>query len=939
MRASILIGNIPLDLFADEGINLTRKVKSLTDVGTLFTDFSQSFTIPATPNNNAVFEHYANLDIATPFDAQFGVDADLYVEGIKLFSGTLELVKASLIDLVPDSYEVVFYGAIKSLSNTFGEDTLQQINFDRDHTLNFSNIVSSWNGTLLSGDVRYPVVDYGARPTGAWVYGGTNPASNIANPAGAVQPAELRPAIRLTTALVRIFADYGLTLSIDSGIESKAEDMYVLGMEKEGYGIGVEGAIMDASTTGTVINFATANVPMSFTEVLDEANALTPSSGVFTAPFTANFTMQVTLEGASIDITVPNGFSWYQNGSSVAFINAQTYTAQTSGSTTLQFNTGVIPAGTTIQLVFTSAYSPSFTMDIRWQVIDYTPKNSFFAPVTIQQFMPSLKVREFVNGCLKMFNAVLLPDGDTYTLVNLYDWYEAGSTKDWTAYIDTSKIEISKIPVYRRINLKHKTSDDLANAAFKQSAGRQFGALEYLLDEYEFATDELVVETPFAVIPTTYENRLTSGGAVNGVTDLEIIKAMDTSGQPLQIPLTLLYWAGRQATGSGFWFGTGFQTQFPYFRNFSARPTVASTDAVTFGREDAPIGEDYPLETLYTEYWRDHFRRIYDPSTRYYEAQAYIPVGEWLRLDLSDEIVVAGRRFRIEELSYDLTTQRASVKLYTYDKEKVEAAITSITTGGGDVTYDFSPSANDLIRDNVKSVGSSYAASGYSYAKAGQALVAGQSAQTTAVNSLTALEATGFDVRSIPAEVLLLPSGFRGSPSAITLWADESGNGRDFAVVGSPTLEVVNGKVLAGCTVVDYFQNTTTFPSLSQPFTMAFAVRDYSAIGGLFLDNVLPSVQVSVDSTTQISVTSPSAGATPTFTAGFTTIQIEFNGASSRIRVDNQPWQTINPGTNAVATANALFSGTCNAAAFALYSGTLTDAQHDAVRNAFANFV
>ena len=937
MRASILIGNIPLDLFADEGINLTRKVKSLTDVGTLFTDFSQSFTIPATPNNNAVFEHYSNLDIATPFDAQFGVEADLYVEGIKLFSGTLELVKASLIDLVPDSYEVVFYGAIKSLSNTFGEDTLQQINFDRDHTLNFSNIVSSWNGTLLSGDVRYPVVDYGARPTGAWVYGGTNPASNIANPAGAVQPAELRPAIRLTTALVRIFADYGLTLSIDTGISSKAEDMYLLGMEKEGYGIGVDGALMDASTTGTTITAFALNVPTSFTEALDEANAFTPSSGLFTAPFTANFTMQVTLSGASANVTTPDGFRWYQNGSLVAAINAQDYTAPTSGTSVIQFNTGTIPIGTTIQLVFTS--TQTFTVDIQWQVIDYTPKNAYTGSVTIQQFMPSLKVREFVNGCLKMFNAVLLPDGDTYTLVNLYDWYEAGVTKDWTAYIDTSKIDISKIPVYRRINLKHKTSDDLANAAFKQSAGRQFGALEYLLDEYEFATDELVVETPFAVIPTTYENFLTSGGAVNGVTDLEIIKAMDTSGQPLQIPLTLLYWAGRQATGYGFWFGTGFQTQFPYFRNFSARPTVASTDAVTFGREDAPIGEDYPLETLYTAYWRDHFRRIYDPSTRYYEAQAYIPVGEWLRLDLSDEIVVAGRRFRIEELSYDLTTQRASVKLYTYDKEKVEATITGITTGAGDVTYDFSPSANDLIRDNVKSVGSNYAASGYSYAKAGQALVAGQSAQTTAVNSVTALEATGFDVRSIPAEVLLLPSGFRGSPSALTGWADESGNGIDFTVVGSPTLEVVNGKVLAGCTATDYFTNTTTFPSLSQPYTMAFAVRDRVPTLALFNDSAAPIVSISVIVGQNFAIDAGSGIINNPPISGFTTIQIEFNGASSRIRVDNQAWQTINPGANAVATANAIFSGTCNAAAFALYSGTLTDAQHDAVRNAFANFV
>ena len=44
-----------IELFSDEKISVTSSVQDIADISKTFTDFSQSFTVPATPNNNYIF--------------------------------------------------------------------------------------------------------------------------------------------------------------------------------------------------------------------------------------------------------------------------------------------------------------------------------------------------------------------------------------------------------------------------------------------------------------------------------------------------------------------------------------------------------------------------------------------------------------------------------------------------------------------------------------------------------------------------------------------------------------------------------------------------------------------------------------------------------------------------------------------------------------------
>lgn len=77
-------GFVRIDLFKDESVTLTQAIQNVRDIGSVFTDFTRTFTVPASPNTNKLFKHFYNSDIvsndnllASDFDAGIRRDAVL----------------------------------------------------------------------------------------------------------------------------------------------------------------------------------------------------------------------------------------------------------------------------------------------------------------------------------------------------------------------------------------------------------------------------------------------------------------------------------------------------------------------------------------------------------------------------------------------------------------------------------------------------------------------------------------------------------------------------------------------------------------------------------------------------------------------------------------------------------------------------------------------
>ena len=128
-----------VDLFEDETISVTSKIQDIRDISKVFTDFSQSFTLPASKKNNKVFKHFYNYFIAEgAFDARKKVDARLEINYIPFREGKIFLNGVKMKENKPFAYNITFYGNTVTLKDLLGDDELESLtwldNFRYDYT-------------------------------------------------------------------------------------------------------------------------------------------------------------------------------------------------------------------------------------------------------------------------------------------------------------------------------------------------------------------------------------------------------------------------------------------------------------------------------------------------------------------------------------------------------------------------------------------------------------------------------------------------------------------------------------------------------------------------------------------------------------------------------------------------------------------------------------
>ena len=51
-------------------VSLTQTIQNVKDIAKVFTEFTQTFSVPASSVNNKIFKHYYNFDISGGFDAR-----------------------------------------------------------------------------------------------------------------------------------------------------------------------------------------------------------------------------------------------------------------------------------------------------------------------------------------------------------------------------------------------------------------------------------------------------------------------------------------------------------------------------------------------------------------------------------------------------------------------------------------------------------------------------------------------------------------------------------------------------------------------------------------------------------------------------------------------------------------------------------------------------
>ena len=255
----IFIESERLDLFKDESVSITQTIQNVKNIDQIFTDFTKTFSIPASKKNNRIFKHYYNFDIDQGFDARFRVDGTIEINTLPFKTGSFRLDGVDLKNRKPHTYRITFFGDIVKLKDKLKQDKLADLNLNQfDLTYDHDTIkdkLQAVDGT----DIIAPLITHTQR----LFYDSTVPDNtnlgnlHITSALNGLQWNQLKYAIKINRIIEQIETDYGLTFSDDFFKDSSNkvfDDLYLWLHRKSGY---VENLSGNTEVFSTLLDFDT----------------------------------------------------------------------------------------------------------------------------------------------------------------------------------------------------------------------------------------------------------------------------------------------------------------------------------------------------------------------------------------------------------------------------------------------------------------------------------------------------------------------------------------------------------------------------------------------------------------------------------------------------------------------------------------------------------
>ena len=137
-RLQLYIDEQRVDLFKDESVQLTQTIKNVKDLAKVFTEFTKTFSVPASSVNNKIFQHYYNFDISGGFDARIKVDAKLELNDLPFKIGKISLQGVDLKNNLPHTYRINFFGNTVNLKDIFADEELSALTFTSSFNQDYS---------------------------------------------------------------------------------------------------------------------------------------------------------------------------------------------------------------------------------------------------------------------------------------------------------------------------------------------------------------------------------------------------------------------------------------------------------------------------------------------------------------------------------------------------------------------------------------------------------------------------------------------------------------------------------------------------------------------------------------------------------------------------------------------------------------------------------
>ena len=661
-----------IELFADENISITSSIQNFNDLGAIFTDYSQSFTVPASTTNNKIFKHWYESALQNGFDHRISYYGFIEIDTIPFRYGKFKLTKANAKNGMIESYSINFVGNLVQLKDKFQEDEIADLQVDgvsSYNELNFKYDRIAVRSILLGSTVSYPNVRFPLIGNTRRYQCGDLLAYDITTPTGAIDSRELFPAIPVSKILEYIQSAYGLNFSGVFFDTLEFQKLWLYCKNSETFTVQTE-AILVEGDNGWDNGWNSYSVPDStlsfnFLNVVNRIESwidIDPSddSVPYTVDIYDNGVLFLSIENHTgyLEACYFSRYRWDEPLINGAFpIHRFTYKLRSD-----------FPISFTSQIEFKYLFnsSPSFSYEYSYGNTQNTNTN-----LNIQNYIPKIKVLDFLTGIVKMFNLMIVPSNEnSFEFVTMEVWYSRGQITDITKHIDKENIDINSPRLFRKISFLFEQSTNILNNAFRGLFNRYYADLLYENQSSAF-TENYEVKLPFENIMFERYPVIAGGPTTTFLT----ATCWDKDTNPYVPKPILLYNNGREdllvngvATDIEYKFSADtFQTA--YYIRFSNELNIGGTDIATLisncWSDEISAWEptSAPPKGLYGRFYSNYIENLYNLSTRLMNYKFKMTTPLLTSLKLNDRVIVKNKRYVINKMTTNLSTKECNIEL------------------------------------------------------------------------------------------------------------------------------------------------------------------------------------------------------------------------------------------------------------------------------------
>lgn len=631
-----------IELFEDEKISVTSSVQDIADVSKAKTDFTQSFTIPASTTNNEIFKHWYESSLDGGFDHRVKYNGYIEIDTRTFRDGAFALNDVKYKDNMVDSYSIVFYGKAKNIKDILKEDKLANLDFSSlNHTFTSTQVINRITSNAY--DVSYPLFAHDR----IYEYN-TGGANDITINTGSIHWNSLFPAIPLSFIMQKISDTYDLNFTGAFLDYPQFTKLWMLFKNSESF---------SQKLTPLKVNFTSKNPALTNAEV----NLTTDEIG-----FQGSGFRQVRLQITTAS-TQPYDILIYKNGAlhgTYAGVIGNSNDLFISHAITTQNVTDKFTLAIQAQAGMSFTSLLTYTRGIGSGSLSYTASGTtqtIGSTIDIGSYAPDLKLIDLITGLIKMFNLVIIPqDETTYELIPLELYYNDGRYNNISGNVISDDIELKKTSMYKNINFKYQKSENILNTKFDDlflsTRNFSYGDLAYeQIDSLESST--FSVELPFE--NTMYERKTNSN--FQTVT----FKKNDLTNY-LPKPL-LMYDNGVQTVTPNIRIDllTGGHQHIVQYRRFSNDYNNGTILTLNWGEEISTWFLSSVSNGLYKRHYENYLGNIFNIKSRLVIVKCYFNPVELIDIKLNDRIIIRDKKYTINKMTTDLTSGETTLELLT----------------------------------------------------------------------------------------------------------------------------------------------------------------------------------------------------------------------------------------------------------------------------------